>query len=581
MRRFLVNRSSVLSKKNIVYLCVSVVVNLLIALLAIFVFGVHFVCDDDTSMSYIAYGIYMEPSARIVFSNVVYGWLIKSLFTIRETINWQVALYFVALCAGGFISLYEVLKTQRKKLLLLWTLFVVVFFHCSYVGITYTVIAGYVCCLGYLAFFLSIEEKNIICEVLSGLAILYASLIRVESVLAISMCVFLSWIVIVGSNVIKNEKIDWSVLLKKYVFPFVILVGALGVFYIGDKIAYQSDEWASYYKYYLLRGEILDDCSIINEQDYDEQEKLGISKETADTLNNWYFNDPDVFTEELFAKIDKESTKLRTKYVTNPFFDTVVSVKRILSNGFEFEVGLITLGVLVLMMFIYKKSSLIKLTGLILSVVPFFVQIFAYCYMGRYSDVIEKVFPQRMIDITTMGFWVCFILIEACCKVDDESVREEKGLEIISLGILLCFSFFVQGKSSYNLNGFSLKSESMIEEEYSYLNDGHIYVYEFQALQKFMNEYRVWQNPPQGYLNNCVSLGGCEINYPLLVKKQNELGVRNPYRALFENDNVYLWTCGEPIIELAYLRNMYDENIEYELISTHGDLSVYNFHIKK
>lgn len=565
-------------KQNLIYIAISVAVNILLAAIAIFVFGVRYSTDDDVSMSYIAYGIYMEPSSRIVFSNVVIGWLMKILFLIKPTINWQIPLYFAGLCASGFISLYEVMKTRKPKLYMLWLVFVITFFFCSYVSITFTVVSAYVCCLGYLAFFLSIQEKNKICTISSGMVIVYASLIRFESVMAISMCVAVSWATIVFSFVLKEGEFDLKKIAKKYINPFVIVVAVVVAFYVGDKIAYMPEEWASYYEYNLLRGEVLDDCSVVNMNDEKRQRELGISKPMADTLNAWYFNDPEVFDKDLFGEIDRVSTQLRGEYVKSPIRDTFFSVGRILKDKTMIKVSIVILCLLILNAALQRnKKKWIKIFCLILSIVPFFVQIFAYCFMGRYSDVVAKELPVRIVEITIMGFCICFILTEACFEEANEALmyNERRLLALLCAGII--FSVVLQSTEHYDLMGFSLKSESMIEEQYSFLNDGHIYVGEFRALQMFMNEYRVWQNPPRGYLYNFIPLGGCEINYPYLVEKQKNLGANNPYKSLYTNENVYLLTVDYPELELNYLRDMYDTSIECEQVAEYSGLKVYNF----
>ena len=576
MKKYLV--MSKLTKRNLMYMAISVAVNLLLAAIAIFAFGVRYSTDDDVSMSYIAYGIYMDPSARIVFSNVVIGWLMKILFAVKSTINWQIPLYYAGLCASGYISLYEVMKTRKPKLYMLWMVFVITFFFCSYVSITFTVVSAYVCCLGYLAFFLSIQEKNRICMILSGLVIVYASLIRFESVMAMSMSVTVSWAVIVVSFILKEGKIELKEIAKKYIQPFVIVVVAMGLFYIGDKIAYMPEEWASYYEYNLLRGEVLDDCSVVNMNDEKRQRELGISKPMADTLNAWYFNDPEVFDKDLFGEIDRVSTELRGEYVKSPIRDTFFSVGRIIKDKTMIKVSIVILCLLILNASLQRnKKKWIKIICLILSIVPFLVQIFAYCFMGRYSDVVAKELPVRIVEITIMGFCMSFIIIEACFEETAELASYNKKMSLILLCIGLMFPVIAQVKEHYDIMGFSLKSESMIEEQYSFLNDGHIYVGEFRALQMFMNEYRVWQNPPRGYLYNFIPLGGCEINYPYLVEKQKNLGANNPYKSLYTNDNVYLLTVDYPELELNYLRDMYDTSIECEQVAEYSGLKVYNF----
>lgn len=570
------------NKKTIKYLAISAGVNLLVAALAIFVFGVNYVVDDDPSMSYLAYGIFAEPSAKIVFSNVIFGEAIKLLFQIKPSINWQVALYFAGLCFGGFVSLLEILRVGKSKLVMLWTAFVICFFYTSFCEVTFTIVAAYICAQGFFAFFLAIKQEDKLGLFLGGAAIFYASLIRFLSVMAVAMFIFVAWILIVAYEY-ENDNSDIKeriyILSKRYVMPFLILVLVLGVGFGIDRLAYSTGDWASYDKYNNLRSDILDNASIIVDDDYEKQAELGITPAMAASLKAWKFNDPEVFDENLFGQILEVSLENRSSYSPHPIMDMAESIFVLLKTNYIFQAGLI-LFVFLLCAGIYKNKKYgIKEAFLIVTLVPLLVQIFVYAYMGRYVDVVAKTFPPRIITMALMGFWICLILVEACCEDTSDLAEKNRTVNImvIGLSLVLCFLVLIQIREEYKLKGFSLKNESMIEDAYSYLNDGHVYVMDWKAYQIFMFEYRCWQNPPQGYLDNITLLGGCEINYPPLVEKERKLGLSNPYRSLYENENVYLVSTEYPDIELNYLRDVYDESIECEIVKNCEMLDIYKF----
>jgi len=567
-----------ISKDIVKNILISAGVNLLIATLAIFVFGVRYVVDDDPSMAYIAYGIYTAPSSRIVFSNVIFGWMMKMLFVIKPSINWQVALYFAGLCTGGFVSLYELLKTKRLREMLLWFLFVVCFFHTAYCCVTFTIVAAYICAQGYLAFFMSIKENSKTGMIFSGMTIVYASLIRFLSVMAVSMFVAVAWLLIVIFELSKKDCQNFKSLLRQYVIPFIFLVLAMGTCYGVDRLSYSSPEWVAYDKYNNLRSDILDNSSIIIDDDFEKQEEIGIAPEVAMSFKKWRFNDPDVFDVALLEKIDEVSKNREKSSASHPVKDTIASIGVLICSNYVLRVCLLLLVTLIVSHIYEEKRFSIRSEFLLLTLIPFLGQIFIYCYIGRYSDAIQKSFPPRVIDLTLIGFFISVILVEICCNSsrNEQNVlknRWEMGLLVLVMG----FSILTQIQENYEVRGFKLKSESWIEEQFSFLNDGHIYVLDWRAYQNFMFQYSCWQNPPQGYLDNVTLLGGCEIGYPLLVAKEKEMGIDNPYKALYEDDNVYYLAWDHPDAELNYLRRVYDESIDYRVISTCGDLTVYDF----
>lgn len=568
-----------ISKEKIKYLLISAGVNLLIAALAIFVFGVRYIVDDDPSMTYIAYGIYTDPSARIVFSNVIFGWMMKILFVLKPSINWQVALYFAGLCTSGFISLYEILKTKRIKETILWFLFVASFFHTSFCGVTFTIVAAYVCAQGYFALFISIKEKNKICIMLSIMIIVYASMIRFWSVMAVSMFIAVAWALIVLFEYLKKDSRTIKDLVKQYVIPFVILVVAMGLCFGVDRLAYSSPEWVAYDKYNNLRSDILDNSSIIIDDDFEKQQELGIAPEVAASFKKWKFNDPEIFSVELLEKIDEAGKGRKLSSAAHPFMDTVISVWGLIETKFILQTCLILMLVLNACSIYENKKFKVKNAFLLSTLIPFIAQIFIYCYIGRYVDAIQKTFPPRMIDLTLIGFFMSVILVEVCCEY---AKNEKNSLNIrwtaVPLIVVLCFCVLIQVREDYEKIGFKLRSEKWIEDQHSFLNDGHIYVLDWRAYQTFMFQYRCWQNPPKDYLKNITLLGGCEIGYPLLVEKEKELGIENPYKALYENENVYYLAWDYPDTELNYLRTVYDDSIDCRVISTCGELSVYDFY---
>jgi len=162
-----------------------------------------------------------------------------------------------------------------------------------------------------------------------------------------------------------------------------------------------------------------------------------------------------------------------------------------------------------------------------------------------------------------------------------EQEKEDGKIKQILLGLIIVSAFMVQTTKDYTVNGLGLVDTDSIQREYGFLgNNEKVYVCEYDVRQQLEESYGAWQTPPSGFMDHAIVIGSWLINHPMQIELQQSLGCDNPYRALFENDNVYYirYSCSDELI-LEYLRENYDDRINREYVKEKGRFKVFKYYI--
>lgn len=553
--------------KNIL---ISVGTNLLLVLLAIFVFGTRYATDDDIAMARIAYGTFFEPQARLVFSCTAFGFLLKALSSLIEGVNWQLILYYLFLLFGGIVSFYFILKKNKKVLTIVWLIVVTSFYYATYISINFSVVASMLAFFGYISLFVGAYEKEKLPVVLSSLILSFAMIVRFESFFAVSLFAFFAF-VLVFIDLFKLEDAKTSVLRYVAVFAFVLAI-PMSLFVV-DRLSYHNGDWAAYVNYNDNRSQILDFQSVLQHEDQSYFDELGLSEDMVYSLYSWQFNDTEIFNDQVIEKMSGDSKKYNPQITVDFVFEAIgYSVEKI-CKIYYFAFGVLFLAAITIKRNKSKEGTLYLFISPWIMILPLFLEIGAYYFLNRGID--------RVFRATGLGFW-CGIILLFCCDYFDKSyaeLSERKWISVFAL-MLLVVGIVCQMDSLKQVESFNLVNKEKVENELSYIDDGRIYMCDIKAVRVLEEEYGVWQIPPKGQFYNCIELGGWMVNYPSVVEKQKRLGVENPYRSLGYDNNVYLLTTEDGSVQLDYLRSAYDRNIESELIEKHGELSVYKYGVK-
>jgi len=553
---------------------ICLLINIVVASMAIFVFGTKLEVEDDSTLSYMLYGIVTRSSARVYYTNVVMGLLCKYLFVLFEGINWQTVVYYLVLIYSGTISLLCCVKTQKKLLMVFWGLNELVFFHDVYVYLTFSVVAAFVACQGYLALFLVIQESNpnFGSYVFCGLALFLSSMIRFDSFIGVSGFAFFVYVVLL---IVKLKQIDRGELIEKYVYPFVVIIGLCFLAYGSDRLSYQKGAWKSYYEIERARRVVTDYRNSVFLLDMEALDKIGIKPSQAHAILDWMSNDPEILTLELVNQMGE--TKNYYTYPTSPYVwnDFFSQWNEIFTTTLEIYFVLALFIVFILSPWNEGTFNRAKASPFFL-VVPFVAELFYFAYIGR---IYGGMAPERCVYVVLMGSSMGIMALYGALKNENPL---GKPLFIMIMGILVVTSLPAQIGKDFSVNGIGLVNTDELHDEYKFLGNGKkVYVCETTILQEIAREYGAWQVPEEGEFDRCVDIGDLFTTHPMQNELQASLGCENPYRALFENDNVYYLKKNSSHEQvLTYLKENYDDRIGMEYYGKKADFQMYKYNIQ-
>lgn len=560
-------------------LLISLSINTAIACLAIFVFGTRLNVNDDNVIGYLVFGIHGEATSRAYYTNVILGWIYRHLFALVPEFNWQTLSYYVGLVFSGTVSFYAILKKKDKILTLLWLFFMFVFFHDAYVSLTFSVVAGFAACQGYLALFLTVNEKEkSICSCFfSGVAIVYASMVRIESFVCVSGFAFFVWLVLFYTKVTEDRKVNKET-LKKYVYPFAAILGAAFLIFAFDRQMYADGEWKAYKVHEDATSIITDSRTVISELGFPALGDEGINASMAKAIIAWRNNDPEILTTEVMERISETASDYNYFVSPKVWNEYGVLLKFVFSKFFEVYFAFLVIGLLLYSAWREKGKEKNWLPLALL--IPFFAEFFYYAFIGR-SD--EGECPERCVYLVLMGLAAGAVALYGTMnQKDTESVSADKFIKRAFVGLLLVGTIIVQLTKDFSVNGLGLVDNRAIKEEYEFLgHNDKVYVCEYDVRTELESMFGAWQVPPSGFLDHCILIGGWTIDHPVQNALQASLGCENPLRALFEKDNVYYISkrCTEDEV-LEYLRQNYDERIDFEYVKEKGEFAVYKYSLE-
>jgi hypothetical protein len=273
----------------------SVAIVLAPAILALSFFTVRYETNDDAMMNFITSGIVFtnRPDEHMLFSNVVLGLALKSLYQTAPEVPWyglhQVAALFLAAVAGVY-ALIRVNASFRQALASL--LFVTVGVVPCLIEMQFTKTACIVSFSGFLLLLVpmfGVTPRPWLIDLCGCILVLWGSLIRFESCfLALVMVVPLAVVAAIHSP----QRAPWRAV------PIGLVLVAAAAFVQVNRSYYASEPaWTHFYEYNAVRAEFTD----YKRFPYTAETapfylKAGWSVHDYAMLYNWFFADPDRYS---------------------------------------------------------------------------------------------------------------------------------------------------------------------------------------------------------------------------------------------------------------------------------------------
>lgn len=369
------------------------------------VFNIRFEENDDIMMGLIASGQYSGvPDHHLVFSNVIYGYLLKSLYSVYSTLEWYTIIQvLINIISTSVLSLY-LIRSELSKFLkgaflfLLYSIFIGISIKLQF---TYT--SGLIGIAGICLLYRNKSHSQLL---LGCLMVLLAALIRDKVsflILLISCPVLLFY-----KNTLKEIFSS-----RELIYLGIFVVGILGSTFTNNKAHNLDKDWAYYRAYNTIRGGINDNPNARN-----------IKGSLPDNITEGDYNL--LLTAFVDSKrMNLESIKeIKPLLAEVPFFSKLSNIRKVIKPYYAIWLFIMFL---IALLFTGSKESKHKYIPLII----FAILLIGLSYLSLNKTVKNRVF---IIAVGTYLFMLPLLIPKLKLSLQTQRVL---GILVLVLGLVL------------------------------------------------------------------------------------------------------------------------------------------------
>lgn len=518
-----------------------------------------FETNDDIVFAELGSGLRGVKDAHLIFQNYGLGMIYRFLYAVTGRLPWYTIVQYMILFVA-FTAITYVLVSRLGEIsgLCLFVILVCGFGYEGYVHLQFTKTAGIAAAAAVFLLFYLLEQKKY-----SWWGIIVGVLLAVIAYMYREDQFWASCGLMAGAGLLflfdlrkyRNKKLRR---LGICVLTFGVLL--LSVFGVDrwDSSKYRSAEWEEYQEFNQLRSELLD----YGFPDYDSNqeiyEELGISREAYELYKSWNFNDTEKFDTEVMKKLVdlKQKRPLTIRTVT-------AFLRRFPSDLLRMPMFYFFAVFAVLWLLCGKKDvcSVISVLAECLLLVAVYFYLY---YQGRY-----------MVNRVDVGLWFSACLVMLWIFSSGE-VRYMN----IKTSVLLCMICVALGQFMMHKD-WRIATASIPEARVSQravletigTDKEHVYLAKSGMLSEIVC-YGPFDRMPENLLDNVYWFGGWECRTPGYTRAMEAHGIKNPYRDVVNNQNIYL-VDDNIDLTLKYIRQYYAENAEAVFVKTIGNVDVY------
>lgn len=537
---------------------IRVLISILTAALFLVLFVLFGKCqyetNDDEMMNLISAGAYgAQYSQYLVYSNVIYGLILKLLFFIVPTINWYLGLMlFFNMIAFAALSVAFGKYFSLQGHLLVSVLVNVILGSQFYNALGFTrnaalyAIAGFILWITYS----SSEDRKDFVYVWWGISlIVLATLVRKQCLFFIAPYALITVLGICyrqSQIVVKINQIIITIALL-----IAVLVIDYGVYHFGAG-------WTDYNDSLSALTNILD---YGREIDYSEDMvNASIKPSEIEMLKRWDWMDSNTFSVDrlksiAYAKSMQEPRTISVKHVWYTILETNMS---------WILAWFISMALALLLSKSWRITAIELLFGILI--------LGYYYYFARIGRVVERV---------TSSVWFAASLFTICAgmKLTKEMFVLSRSSIIITLMILaICigkqYKYYDQIKGRQYVVNVESNSELFAEMN---RNKDNVYLLDTKSLiGPKEDNLVVLDKRYQDYCSNMVLLGGWYAYSPANRSNYQKYGITNPIRDLLSVDNCY-FVAGEEATSCltTYYSEVYGVDISVELIQEINQIGIW------
>lgn len=562
MIRFRQRIKELCGNKKLLFICG---LNILLVLAVLCFFIPLYETDDDFTLGVIASGNFgREYMQYLIYSNVLYGYVLKFLGIVFGGVNWFIVMQYLLLTAAVISIFYVTTFYVPVHVAVFANL---IFWYAGFFEliqrIQYTRTAALLVIAGFLLIWNAAEFPGKARNILGIVLCVCGACLRFNcfALCAVFFCPLLFLFCFSKEGFRKT-------VFKKYVIRLSVLFCIAGLLMASDFICYSMNEEWSYYKDYNdARTQLLDFGIPSFQENRERYEEIGFSENDMELLSNWVLADYDKFNYEDLNKIAswKEKPKI-TLLMIKQF------VKEFLAQKHSVLVLDLWLALAVAALFGNNRCRIYVIVnaGLLLG------EYFYLFYIGRTLPRVEY------------GILWSAVLSLAACLLNDYGKRESVSVynsKKYIAGMLIFVLLFMGNDYMSNYRDYHRGiKEKKWEKQWQILeslseNEDNVYLLDPFSFSDTCSYYTPYRKVPSYYQSNFYFMGGWTSGSPLNKSLLRKLGLENPMSDLIHKENVYYVKAAEFGMEreLLFLQENYDRDIEIQVADSVNGYNIYKF----
>lgn len=521
--------------------------------------------NDDFVISLATTGVFGDEYKQYaIFSNIIYGYIVKFFSCIIPTLNWWVVLQYIIIVLSYSALFYFLCVKTNIWIALLSNMTVGCFVIYNEIRcIQFTRTAFLACIVGLIILLYGSIHGSKKSIIIGFIMSLLGSWIRESTFwlcMAYIMAFLVAYIIHVNYNFYKAKR-----LIIALCTIMIVVVACSKI----SKVYYTSDEgWREYIKFNLARANLLDYDIPSWEENQEKYEKIGFSENDVTMFETWSFNDSNKYTVGNLSEIDSWKTKEKSEL--NVIVTVIGKVCRNIKWGY-FVVWFISL-----IIFLVSRPKAGKALALFNLAGTFLVWCYFY-YKGR------------MVPRVEFGIWISAILTNILGLLEfsmkTETVFNKKRYNsyrvctivgmIFVMPMLMIINIITINIMEYR-GRFAYRQEYRDLYEYISEDTGNLYVLDILSMNPSV-AFCPYMKADSFYLKNYCWSGGWDTFTPYWKSYNEVLGFDNPIEDLCTKDNVMYVTNRDITCIFEYLQENYEAS-SVELIESYKGYNVYKFY---
>lgn len=555
-----------MEKKKLLCICG---LNLLLVLAVMIFFIPMYETDDDFALGVIASGGYgREYMQYLVYSNIVYGYVLKLVGILFAGVNWYVVMQYILLTVA-VISVFYVVSFYLPMHVVVFAnlLFWYAGFFEQIRRIQYTRTASFLAIAGFVLLWNAFKAPKKGQGILGFILCVAGACLRLKcfALCAVFFCPLFFLFCFSGGTFQKD-------MFRKQMACLAVLSCFIGILAAVDYITYSGDgEWAFYRDYNDVRTELLDYEIPSWKENKEKYKEIGFSGNDVELFSNWILADFEKYNYEDLSKVAswREKPKL-TVLMAKQFMKDFLAQKH---SVLWFDLWLALVIACLLRNHVCRLYSMIN-AGLLLG------EYFYLYYIGRTLPRVEY----GIIFSAIFGLVTCLMNYREMKSDPDVRLQNKCIAGILVFSLLFLGNDYVSNYRDYyrEIKEKGWEKPGKILESLSENKDS-VYLLDPLSFMDTCNYYAPYKKAPSYYQSNFYFLGGWTTNAPFNKKLLNQLGLENPMSDLIHKDNVYYVKAAalSTDSEVLFFRENYDRNIGIQLVGTVNGYNIYRFAAQK